>query len=105
MTRWQCVQNGGWLGFRDPASHHFLGYDKNEDLCCDARNQSVWENFCVRQRPDEGYLLLMIHYDNWTKIAWSELRPVGTTVEGGSGKLALVDEWQSDATAWRFIRV
>lgn len=105
MTRWQCVENKGWLGFQDPASGMFLGYDQNEELCCTVRWQKLWENFCVRQRPEGGHLLLMTHYENWTMIFWNELRPVGIKVENGSEKLAVVGDWQSDSIVWQFVRI
>jgi hypothetical protein len=105
MTRWQCVENKGWLGFRDPASGMFLGYDNNEELCCMVRRQDLWENFCVRQRSEGGYLLLMTHYENWIMFFWNELRPVGMKVENGSEKLAVVKDWKSDLIVWQFIKV
>ncbi|KAF2497578.1 hypothetical protein BU16DRAFT_318274 [Lophium mytilinum] len=105
MTRWRCVENKGWLGFQDPASGMFLGYDKNEELCCTASGQNIWENFSVRQKPEGGYLLLMTHYDNWIMLLWNDLRPVGIKVENGSEKLAVVEDWESDSTAWQFVRL
>jgi hypothetical protein len=83
----------------------FLGYDKNEELCCAVSRQNLWENFCVRQRPEGGYLLLMTHYENWIMLLWNDLRPVGIKVENGSEKLAMVEDWQSDAIAWQFVRL
>ena len=92
MTRWQCVENRGWFGFQDPASGMFLGYDKNEEICCTMNRQDLWENFCVRQRPEGGYLLLMRHYKSWITVLWNELRPVGIKVGNGSEKLAIVED-------------
>lgn len=105
MTRWQCVENQGWLGFRDPASGMFLGYDENEELCCTVKKQSLWENFCVRQRPEGGYLLLMTHYPNWLMVLWQELRPIGVKVNNGLENLRMVEDWKSDAIVWQFVEV
>lgn len=103
--RWRCVDNGGWLGFREPGSQCFLGYDKNEELCCEVRWQKEWENFCVRHRPEGGYSLLMSHYDNWTMIAWKKLWSLGIKVVNGSEKLAIIEDSQCDSTVWKFVKV
>lgn len=104
-VRWQCVENGGWLGFKDPASAMFLGYDKNEELCCCARTQMEWENFCVRQRPEGGCVMLMSHYNNYFEFLFRKLRPVGIKSSNGLQKLATTPNWQDESTAWEFIKV
>ena len=106
-TYWQCVQNKGWLGFRDPSSCDFLGYnrDKNETLCLSAKVQNVWENFCVRQRPGGDYVLLMEHYEGWWNAAWKELRPVGIVVVDGKERLAAITDWGSESIGWTFTKV
>ncbi|KAF2684098.1 hypothetical protein K458DRAFT_266193, partial [Lentithecium fluviatile CBS 122367] len=102
--RWKCVENGGWIGFQDPASNMFLGYDKDGVLCCQAKKQQEWENFCVRQRPEGGYVLLVTHYDNVLVIAWKVLRPVGMRVVEGRERLGKV--WnEGDEVVWQFVKV
>jgi hypothetical protein len=38
-------------------------------------------------------------------IPWKELRPVGIKMVNGSEKLAMIQDWQSDAVVWQFIEV
>ncbi|RDL39132.1 Uncharacterized protein BP5553_03472 [Venustampulla echinocandica] len=79
---WECVETKGWLGFRDCGSSSFLGHNGNGRLRCSAKRQDGWENFCVRMRPEGGYVLLMTH--------WERLWQVGTNLERGVESLAKV---------------
>jgi hypothetical protein len=67
--RWRCVEKDGWFGFRDPASHMFLGHDHQGIIRCQAGHHRAWEEFCMRSVPSGGYNLLVKHYN--------QLRPVG----------------------------
>lgn len=102
--RWQCVERAGWLGFQEPSSSKYLGYTDRGDLCCAAPQHNNWENFCVRQRPEGGYIMLMTHYENVFTMGWKALQPVGIKGDG-SGKLAKTTHWQSETIAWEFIKV
>jgi hypothetical protein len=96
-THWACVETKGWLGFQDPASGRFLGHDINGRLCCSARRHQGWENFCVRMRPEGGYVLLMTHYER--------LWYVGINLEQGVERLAKIGNGESHGIVWEFVRV
>jgi hypothetical protein len=94
---WACVDTKGWLGFRSPISGRFLGYDAKGKLHCSAERQKEWENFCVRMRPDGGYILLMTHFERLWKV--------GTKVERGVEVLAKIGDGQDDGIVWEFVKV
>jgi len=94
---WTCVEAKGWLGFRNVVSGGFLGHDKDGRLCCTAKRHQGWENFCVRMRPEGGFILLMTHFD--------QLRGVGIKVEKGVEKLAKVEKKGSNGVVWEFVMV
>jgi len=96
-THWECVDAKGWLGFRSPISGKFLGHDAKGRLCCAAERHQGWENFCVRARPDGGFVLLMTHYER--------LWHVGVKEEQGVERLAKVGDAGVDGIAWEFIKV
>jgi len=94
---WQCVETKGWLGFRNPVSGNFLGHDAAGKLRCSAERHQGWENFCVRLRPEGGYVLLMTHFER--------LWHVGMKVENGIDKLAKIGDGGSDGIIWEFVKV
>ncbi|TVY50425.1 hypothetical protein LCER1_G009446 [Lachnellula cervina] len=94
---WRCVETKGWLGFRNVTSGKFLGYGEHGNLRCVADKQQDWENFCVRLRPDGGYILLVTE--------WERLWHVGIKVVRGIEKLAKVGEGGSDGVVWEFVKV
>ena len=94
---WACVDNKGWLGFQSPVSGRFLGHNFHGNLLCSAAQQQGWENFCVRLRPEGGFLLLMTH--------WDRLWYVGSYVENGMEKLRKVADKESDGIIWEFVKV
>ena len=94
---WECVETGGWLGFRDTVSGMFLGHDANRNLRCSAKLHLPWEYFNVRMKPDGGCVLLMTHFD--------KLWHVGVKTESGVEKLAKIAEGGSGGIAWEFVKV
>ncbi|KIW94158.1 uncharacterized protein Z519_05474 [Cladophialophora bantiana CBS 173.52] len=93
-VHWACSERKGWLGFRNVASGKFLGYEGKKNkrdrhgrnchgrlVCVAARHQS-WENFCVRPRPQGGYLLLTTHYERLWRVG---IRRGVEQEEGGGG--------------------
>ncbi|KAH6677740.1 hypothetical protein B0J14DRAFT_475006, partial [Halenospora varia] len=94
---WACVETKGWLGFRNATSGRFLGHDFWGSLCCSGERHQGWENFCVRLRPEGGYVLLMTH--------WERLWHVGIILEQGVEKLAKVGDGGSDGIVWDFVKV
>lgn len=94
---WACVETKGWLGFRNVVSGKFLGHDARGRLHCSATRQQAWENFCVRLRPEGGYVLLMTHFER--------LWHVGIKVEQGVEKLAKIGDGGSDGIIWEFVKI
>ena len=94
---WACVETKGWLGFRNLASGRFLGHDIKGGLCCSAERHRGWEYFCVRMRPEGGYVLLMTHFER--------LWHVGIKVEQGVEKLAKIEDGGSGGIVWEFVKV
>jgi hypothetical protein len=95
---WECVETKGWLGFRNLVTNKFLGHNgKRGTLCCEAKKHLDWEHFCVRKRPEGGYIMLMTHYDGlWT---------VGIKAEQEVETLAKIEFGGAGEIAWEFIRV
>lgn len=96
-SHWACVENKGWLGFRNVGSGKFLGHDHRGRLRCVAAQHQKWEYFSARIRPDGGCVLLMTH--------WEELWHVGIMVENGMEKLAKIGDRVGDGAVWEFVRV
>jgi hypothetical protein len=94
---WKCVETKGWLGFKNTVSGRFLGHDDKGKLRCSAGEQKGWENFCVRLRPEGGYVLLMQH--------WERLWHVGVRVERGVECLAKMGDGGNEGVVWEFVKV
>jgi hypothetical protein len=93
---WECVENKGWLGFREPVSGLYLGYDMSGNLICQAKYQQGWENFVVRPRPDGGYVLFLTH--------WEKLWPVGLRTDHDGETLAKMESGTGSEFAWEFVK-
>ncbi|KAF2803367.1 uncharacterized protein BDZ99DRAFT_468324 [Mytilinidion resinicola] len=94
---WVCMETKGWLGFRNKASGRLLGHDDKGNLRCAAGRHQGWENFCVRLRPEGGYVLLMTHFER--------LWHVGIKKEHGVEKLAKIGDGGNDGLVWEFVKV
>lgn len=105
MTRWECVEDRGWLGFRDPSSYKFLGFNENKLLHCKYEHHKLWERFQEREVDDRIYHLLMTDFKAW-KERWQEapLWPIGIHSENEPPHLKLLGA-NSKPTRWRFIEV
>jgi hypothetical protein len=89
--RWRCVEKKGWLGFRDPASARFLGYDQHGYLRCLVDHHKDWEG---------GYVLLV--------LVKEELLPLGVQTqetENGAEQKVKIVKWDSGGIVWDFIEV
>jgi len=104
---WACVETGGWFGFRNCASHNFLGYDENGRLCCSAKQKKNWENFHIGPTREGGYVLLMSHTGDHMKDFWygRELWHVGAKTEQGGETLAKIGPGGTGGIRWEFIKV
>jgi hypothetical protein len=69
MYRWTCAEKDDWFGFQDPASHMFLGHDRQGTIRCQASYHRAWEEFSTRSVPGGGYNLLV--------KCWHQLRSIG----------------------------
>jgi hypothetical protein len=94
---WSCVETKGWLGFRNSVSGRFLGHNARGRLLCAAERQQGWENFCVRLRPDGGYVLLMTHFER--------LWHVGIKVERGVETLEKIGDGGNGGIIWEFVKI
>ncbi|KAE9985025.1 hypothetical protein BLS_000052 [Venturia inaequalis] len=73
--KWDCVENGGWLGFKNPISGKYLGEDKGELVCVVGYHKSP-QHFVTRPVPNGGYLLLMRQDINWFFGSGETLRAI-----------------------------
>lgn len=101
-THWDCIEKDGWLGFRNPVSGKLLGHDEPGWLRCIVDQHRDWEYFCVRMKPDGGFVLLLRNGGRAESL-WK----VGVKAEKGKkaheGKLAKIQK--GDGIVWDFIKV
>jgi hypothetical protein len=98
--RWRCVEKKGWMGFQDPASAMYLGYDERGWLRCSVHKHYDWEYICPRKHPEGGYVLLV--------LVKGELLPLGAhskNIENVVEQKVKIGDWKSDGIAWDFIEV
>lgn len=56
-VRWDCVDTGGWLGFKSPISGKYIGQHHDELVC--AVDHHLWcEHFIARPSPEGGTFYL-----------------------------------------------
>jgi hypothetical protein len=98
--RWRCVEEKGWIGFKDPASAQYLGYHEHGLLFCRSSHHRNNEYISPRMRPEGGCVLLVRHDEH--------LRPLGVFAnEWGNTikqKIKIMD-WSSEEIVWDFIEV
>lgn len=98
--RWRCFEKEGWLGFRDPSSARYLGYNERGWLHCAVTWHQDCEYICPRKRPEGGYILLV--------LVKMQLRPLGVSTEktkNGTKHRIKIQDWNSDGIVWDFIEV
>ncbi|KAI1474674.1 hypothetical protein F4774DRAFT_321124 [Daldinia eschscholtzii] len=88
---WVCVENNGWLGFRNPVSSTHIGHDTNHKYWAEYKHHLSHESFCARKHPQGGYILLSRQGDALWKMAVDDC-----------GRLV---ETEKDGTLWDFIRI
>lgn len=66
---WECVENNGWLGFRNCISGKYMGRDDAGNFVADAGDHTQHEWICARRHPDGGYVLLVRRGDDLLKMA------------------------------------
>jgi len=98
-THWECVENKGWLGFRNPVSGKWLGHWTDDEIICSQPDHLGWEFFCARRiSPEGGYVLLMRNGDD-------ELWPVVIRPGHEGAMLAKANKRVGDGLVWEFIKV
>ncbi|XP_014557167.1 hypothetical protein COCVIDRAFT_97711 [Bipolaris victoriae FI3] len=98
--RWRCVERRGWLGFRDPVSARYMGYDSRGWIRCAVDKHNDWEYICVRKRPEGGYVLLV--------LVENKLLPMGVCSQETGGVVrqrVKIRDWNSEGIVWDFIEV
>ncbi len=93
---WDCVESEGWLGFRNLVTDRYLGYNEEGRMHCESDQHAEWEKFCVRMRPEGGYVLLMINDE--------KLSQVGVKVDQEVEKLCRLGEGAPGGKRWEFIK-
>ena len=94
------MEENGWLGFKDPVSALYLGWDQYPWLRCAVPHHRKCEYMCPRVRPDGGYLLLICHRDR--------LKPLGVCAretDNGVTQQVRVTELDAEGIVWDFIEV
>lgn len=92
---WECMENNGWLGFRNKASGYFLGHNIHGYVLCSVSHHRGWERFCARITPEGTFFLLMTQ--------WESLWYVGGSMGNGDTRLAKL--WDAKrAIAWEFVK-
>jgi hypothetical protein len=98
--RWRCVEEKGWMGFKDPASGQYLGYHEHGLLFCRVYHHRNNEYICPRMRPEGGFVLLVRQGE--------QLRPLGVfaneSKNGIKQKIKIMD-WSSEEIVWDFVEV
>ncbi|OAK94303.1 hypothetical protein IQ06DRAFT_298369 [Phaeosphaeriaceae sp. SRC1lsM3a] len=98
--RWRCVEENGWMGFKDPVSAYWLGYHEHGMLFCRSLHHRNNEYICPRMRPEGGWVLLVIQAHS--------LRPLGvfaSELETGVKQKVKIMDWNSEGIVWDFIEV
>jgi hypothetical protein len=98
--RWRCVEEKGWMGFKDPASAQYLGYHEHGLLFAKVHHHKNNECICPRMRPEGGCVLLVRHGDS--------LRPLGVCAnesKNGTKQMVKMVNWDSEGIVWDFIEV
>jgi hypothetical protein len=97
--RWRCVEEKGWMGFKDPASAQYLGYHEHGLLFCRSHHRNN-EYICPRMRPEGGCVLLVRHDEH--------LRPLGAFAnesENGIKQKIKIMDWSSEEIVWDLVEV
>ncbi|RDI84775.1 hypothetical protein Vi05172_g5336 [Venturia inaequalis] len=99
--KWDCVETGGWVGFKSPVSGRYIGQHDGE-LVCDVDHHLWCEHFIARPVPEGGFVLLMREGHESLDYLGGGLRVVGSKEVHGKKKVAKVD---GDAIIWDFVKV
>ncbi|QDS73865.1 hypothetical protein FKW77_006856 [Venturia effusa] len=99
--KWDCVDTGGWLGFKSPISGKYISQHR-DGLICAVDHHSWCEHFVARSNPEGGYLLLMRQGGKLFDFFGGDLRVLGLEVVDGKKKVAKVDE---GGIVWDFVKV
>lgn len=99
--KWDRVENGGWLGFKNPISGKYIGEEKGR-LECIVKHHQWCEHFIARPAPEGGYLLLMRQGGRWCDGFGETLRVIRLNRFGS--KNGLVKD-SGGGIVWDFVKV
>ncbi|KAL4739074.1 hypothetical protein BDV11DRAFT_170454 [Aspergillus similis] len=96
-SHWRCIENADlWLGFQNEVSGTYIGRDKQcKTFIAKADTHRSWEQFCVRQHPNGGHMLLVRHEGGFRAMR----------VGGEGGRLLIVGSRGECGTAFEFIEL
>ncbi|PVH93665.1 hypothetical protein DM02DRAFT_541080 [Periconia macrospinosa] len=107
--RWTCVETAdNWLGFQDPASGMYLGYDSHAWLQCQAKSHGEREYLAPRERPSGGFVLLVLVEGHVLPVGVRTRRKSGKWDASGSEVMeegVKIREWRAEAISWDFVEV
>ncbi|UNI22191.1 hypothetical protein JDV02_008102 [Purpureocillium takamizusanense] len=89
---WLCVENNGWLGFRETELKRYLGHDFWWNFTADASRHDQYQYFQARRHPDGGYLLLAPRLGDLVQV---------TVGKDGNGLVTT----KADGVTWEFMEV
>ena len=98
--KWRCVEEKGWMGFKDPASAQYLGHHEHGVLFCKTPHHRNNEYICPRMRPEGGFVLLVRQGDH--------LRPLSVFANESEKEIrrkVKIMDWSSEEIVWDFIEV
>jgi hypothetical protein len=98
--RWRCVVRNGWIGFQDPASARYLGYNKEGWFRCEVNEHNDWEYLCPRKNPEGEYLILVL-----VNGRLLPLRSDPDVKEEDVKQTVRIGDWNSEGVVWDFIEV
>lgn len=85
------------MGFKDPASAHYLGYQEHGLLFCRHPHHRNNEYICPRMRPEGDWVLLVRRGEY--------LLPLGIVENDGTKPKIQISEWTAAGIFWDFIEV
>ena len=92
---WECVETGGWFGFRNCVSGKFICHGRDARLKCSAEQPHSLRHFTITPVPKGGYIMQML--DWWT------LRPIVINAHNGLQMLGRTGNKLSEGIVWNFL--
>ncbi|QDS73148.1 hypothetical protein FKW77_001906 [Venturia effusa] len=100
-AHWDCIEKDRWLGFRNPVSGKLLGHDEPGRLRCVVDQHRDWEYFCVRMKPEGGFVMLLRNGGRAESL-WQLGLKVDKGKKAHEAHLAKIQK--GDGIVWDFIK-